>query len=182
MLPPRWANYGCGPDWMRDTAEKRWINFDSRMDWAGYRTLNSTDQFKLWDMTKAPEDQWVEWFHGGVLNHVLCTMNDYNAHQVLINIHRTLKPGAKLTVIEMDLLKVFKSYEEGRVNDIPISEGTIDDRFCFAISGYGTRNSVYTPARMEKVLTEAGFRVIIRKEESEYDTRPKESLIFEATK
>lgn len=180
-LPPRWANYGCGPD-IKSSTDKRWTNFDSKFTWSGYREFSRDDVFRIWDLTKEPEELHVEHYHGGVLNHVLCTMNDYQAHQALINIHRTLKPGATLTVIDMDLLKVFKSYEEGRINDIPIDEGSIDDRLCFAISGYGTRHSLYTPQRMEKVLTEAGFRIIMRKEESEFDTRPKESLIFEATK
>jgi hypothetical protein len=128
------------------------------------------------------EHTWVESFDGGVINHVLCTMNDYSAHQVLINIHRMLKPGAKLTVIDMDLLKVFKSYQDGRIEDIPIEEGDIDDRLCLAISGYGTRDSLYTPKRMLKILEEAGFRTIVEVDSSEYDTRPKESLIFEVYK
>lgn len=181
MFPPKWANFGSGPDLKKEEG-RDWHNFDNVIQSAGI----GTNRFHVWDMTKSPvgqlEHDYTEYFEGGVLNHVICTMNDYSAHQVLINIHRMMKPGAVLTVIDMDLLKVFQSYLDGRIEDIPIEEGDIDDRLCFAISGYGTRDSLYTPKRMEKVLTEAGFRIIMRKEESEFDTRPKESLIFEAIK
>ena len=181
------ANYGCGPDPYPMTNEEAWYNFDIE-----HRSfMIGDDHSQVWDLTESPDlisttygtqGYYVEFFGGGVLNHVICTMNDYEAHKVLSNIHRSLKPGGVLTVIDMDLLKVFESYQDGRIDDIPIEEGDIDDRLCFAISGYGTRHSLYTPKRMEKVLTEAGFRVIMRKEESKYDTRPKESLIFEAVK
>jgi hypothetical protein len=173
MLPPRMANYGAGFDVKEDSEKARWYNFDTKI----------RQGVIFWDMTmNNPNDDYTEKFDGGVINHVLCTMNDYQAHLALVNIHRTLKPGATLTVIDMDLLKVFDSYQEGRIEDIPIEEGSIDDRLCCAISGYGTRKSLYTPKRMETVLIEAGFRIVKRKESSEYDTRPKESLIFEATK
>jgi SAM-dependent methyltransferase len=177
-----YANFGSGPDIKKSTKGVRWINFD--------RVLQSSEigsrDFHVWDMTEDPQGQmehsWIENFDRGVLNHVLCTMNDYSAHRVLINIHRMLKPGASLIVIDMNILEVFKSYQEGRVEDIPIKEGSIDDRLCFAISGYGTRLSLYTPERMRKVLEEAGFRVVEEMLESEYDTRVNESLVFRATK
>jgi hypothetical protein len=82
----------------------------------------------------------------------------------------------------MDILKVFKAYQEGRQEDIPIEFGEIDDRLCEAISGYGTRNSLYTPRRMMRVLESAGFRTIVEVEGSEHDLRPKESLVIEAYK
>lgn len=178
MLPPRFANYGSGPDLKQDEGNKRWDNFDSVVISDGI----GKDNFHLWNLKDTPDNWAVECFDGGLINHVLCTMTDEAAHRVLINIHRTLKPGAILTVIDMDLLKVFSSYREGRSEDIPIKEGTIDDKLCFAISGYGTRKSLYTPERMRDVLTDAGFRVIWKVEHSEYDTRPKESLVFEAMK
>lgn len=167
----RIANYGCGYD-IRDE-DQGWINFDVR---------HNGSTMRVWDMTQTPDSVWVEHFDAGVINHVLCTMNDDLAHRVLINIHRTLKPGGKLTIIDMDLLKVFNAYKEGRIEDIPIELGTLDDKLCLAISGYGTRDSLYTPRRMAKVLEEAGFRTVKQLDSSEYDTRPKESLVFEAIK
>lgn len=178
----RMANFGCGPDIKESTEDVEWFNFD--------RVLTSenigNDHLHLWNMTQDPHGQmehtWVESFDGGLINHVLCTGNDYSAHQMLINIHRMLRPGGKLIVIDMDLLKVFKSYQDGRPEDIPIEDGSPDAKLCFAISGYGTRLSLYTPERMKEVLTEAGFRIVKQLDSSEYDARPKESLIFEATK
>lgn len=176
------ANFGSGPDIKKDDHIK-WYNIDNYVPTQAI----GDDSFIFWDMTQwldsdKTDFELTEKFDGGVINHVLCTMNDYQAHLTLINIHRTLKPGAKLIVIDMSLLKVFNSYAEGRLEDIPISEGTLDDRLCLAISGYGTRKSLYTPARMMTVLKEAGFRTVRMLDGHQYDTRPKESLIFEATK
>lgn len=167
----RIANYGCGYD-IKDE-DKGWINFDVR---------HNGGTMRVWDMTQDPEPIMIEHFDAGLLNHVLCTMNDDTAHRVLINIHRTLKPGARLQVIDMDILKVIKAYEENRAEDIPIAQGDIDSKLCFALSGYGTRLSLYTPKRMELVLREAGFRLIRQLDSGEFDTRPNESLVFEATK
>ncbi len=110
------------------------------------------------------------------------SMNHVLVYRALINLHRCLKPGGVLQIIDMDLLKVIKSYQEGRYEDIPIEEGSPDAKLCNAISGYSTRNSLYTPERLKEVLTEAGFREIRVLENSEYDTRPKESLVLEAIK
>lgn len=168
-------NAGCGYDLKE---EDGWLNTDTEVRGVG-------ENFRLWDMTEAPntlEYDLTERFDFILVNHVLCTMNDWKVHQALLNLHRCLKPGGTLQVIDMDLLKVFKSYEENRLEDIPITEGDFDDRLCLAISGYGTRDSLYTCGRMHNVLTEAGFRVINNIGESEFDTRPKESLVFEAIK
>lgn len=180
------ANFGCADDPIYEEGV-RWHNFDK-----DHKTfMISDDDSGVWDLTESPDlhtsrwgtqGRYVEFFDGGVINHVLCTMNDRLAHKVLTNIHRSLKPGGELTVIDMDLNKVITSYQEGRSEDIPIEEGSIDDKLCFAISGYGTRHSLYTIERMRKVLTEAGFRIHAYQEKSKYDTRPKESLVFKAIK
>ena len=143
--------------------EEGWLNVDKEFK-------EVSEQFRIWDITEAPntlEHDLTERFDFILANHVLCTMNDYSVHQALINLHRTLKPGGVIQVIDMDLLKVFKSYQDGRSDDIPIEEGSIDSKLCFAISGYGTRDSVFTPERMREVLTEAGFREVKQLDKSE---------------
>lgn len=170
------ANIGCGYD--IKPLEEGWLNIDNHVS-TPYENL------RIWDITTPPTDlehDLTERFDFILVNHVLCTMNDYQVHKALINLHRCLKPGGTLQVIDMDLLKVFNAYQEDRISDIPIEEGDIDDRLCFAISGYGTRNSLYTANRMENVLYEAGFRFVLEKDKSEFDSRPKESLVFEAKK
>lgn len=171
------ANIGCGFD-----IKKGWANFDMSMN---TDMITSSETTEVWDITTCPdkrEHSLTEQFEFILVNHVLCTMHEYLVHQALINLHRCLKPGGVLQVIDMDLLKVFKSYQDGRYEDIPIEEGSPDAKLCNAISGYSTRNSLYTPNRMKEVLVEAGFREVRVLDSSEHDTRPKESLIVEAIK
>lgn len=168
-------NAGCGPSLIN---EEGWLNVDNHY-------VDHSDNFRLWDITKSPtelEHDLTERFDFILVNHVLCTMGDYNVHQALINLHRCLKPNGILQVIDMDLLKVFESFEEGRYDDIPIEEGNPDFKLCMAISGYGTRKSLFTHKRMIDELISAGFREQKIVSESQYDTRPKESLIIEAIK
>jgi hypothetical protein len=164
------ANIGCGFD-----IKPGWVNIDAV-------ELNSPDFYQYEILTPSFIKDFSEEFDFALVNHVLCTMTDEYAHYALKNIYDTIQPSGKLQVIDMDILKVFKSYQEGRIDDIPIEQGTIDERLCYAISGYGTRLSLYTPLRMKQVLIEAGFRIVMSLSESEYDTRPKESLIVEAIK
>lgn len=171
------ANIGCGYDFINDEG---WLNIDKE-------PRGPAQNFRLWDITEAPNNPKLEYdlterFDFMLVNHVFCTMNEYSVHQALINLHRALKPGGTMQVIDMDLLKVFKSYQDGRIQDVPVDEGDIDDRLCLAVSGYGTRDSSYTPKRMYNVLSEAGFRLISQKDASEFDSRAKESLVFEAIK
>lgn len=168
-------NAGCGPDLINDEG---WLNVDNH-------SVYPQENFRIWDLTTTPtelEYDLTERFDFILVNHVLCTMNPWQVHQALINLHRCLKPGGKIQVIDMDLLKVFKAYEEERYDDIPIEGGNSDWKLCMAISGYGTRDSLYTPKRMIDELVMAGFREYEVLTESEYDTRPKESLIIEGTK
>lgn len=171
------ANIGCGYD-----IKEGWANFDVEMS---SDMITSSATCEIWDVTNSPdkrEHNLTQQFEFILVNHVLCTMNHVLAYRALINLHRCLKPGGVLQIIDMDLLKVIKSYQEGRYEDIPIEEGSPDAKLCNAISGYSTRNSLYTPERLKEVLTEAGFREIRVLENSEYDTRPKESLVLEAIK
>lgn len=170
-------NAGCGYDLIN---EEGWLNVDKEM-------RGPAENFRGWDMTQPPDNSdpelnFVEGFDFILVNHVLCTMNDWLVHKALINLHRCLKPSGRLHVIDMDIIKVYEAYKNGVIEDIPIEEGSIDARFCFAISGYGTRDSLYTHKRMSEVLTDAGFRIIETLRSSPYDTRPKESLVLEAIK
>lgn len=168
-------NAGSGPD---IKTEEGWLNTDRELKHVG-------ENFRIWDLTTPPNEleyDLTERFDFILLNHVLATMNDWQVHKALINLHRTLKPAGTLQVIDMDILKLYDYYQQDLKFQIPIAEGDIDDRLCLAISGYGTRDSVFTPNRMENVLREAGFRLTKQLDSSEFDSRPLESLVFEAIK
>lgn len=169
------ANIGCGYDLI---SEEGWLNID--VERRGFE-----ENFRIWDITTPPtelEHDLSERFDFILVNHVLCTMNPYFVHKALINLHRCLKPGGRIQVIDMDLMKVFKSYQEERYDDIPIEDGNSDFKLCMAISGYGTRHSLFTHKRLIDELVMSGFREYEVLSESEYDLRPKESLIVEGTK
>src|SRR5690606_28067599 len=117
-----------------------------------------------------------------LVNHMLCTMKEELAIIVLSNAYSWLKEGGVIHVIDMDLLKMFEHYQKGDADLIPIEQGDIDSKLCNAISGYGTRLSLYTRKHLENLLLNVGFRSVVQLDTSKYDTRPNESLIVEATK
>lgn len=173
MITVKRMNFGCGPD-----VKEGWTNVDI-VARAGVVYWNGIDEETRFGRRIEPQ----LWEYDFILvNHVLGGMKPEEVAMVLHRLYDTLKAGGKIQVIDMDILKVYEAYQKGHINNIPIAEGGIDDRLCFAMSGYGTRLSLYTPNRMVKVLADAGFREIVQLESSEYDTRPKESLIFQATK
>ena len=167
----RMMNFGCGFD-----IREGWVNVDTNKE---LLTLNS--DIWQWDAMREPPTNLRD-FDFILVNHVLCTMKPDQVNTVLMNLRLALKDGGKIEVIDMDLLKVFNAYREQRPEYIPIEHGNADAKLCFAISGYGTRLSLYTPMRMYDVLKDAGFVQIEQYAESEFDTRPKESLIVGAFK
>lgn len=116
-----------------------------------------------------------------LINHVLCTMDYDDVLDVLKNVHEALEDGGKVQIIDMDLLKSFELYQNDP-NKLPIARGSKDYKLCMHISGYSTRLSLYTPRLMQELLYLAGFSASYVLDNSEYDTRPDESLIVEAIK
>lgn len=165
----RVMNFGCGFD-----IREGWVNVDTNKE---LLTLNS--DIWQWDAMREPPTNLRD-FDLILVNHVLCTMKPHEVKEVLKNLRLALKEGGKIEVIDMDLLKVFNAYTDQRPQDIPIEHGNADEKLCYAISGYGTRLSLYTPMRMYDVLEEAEFEDIQQYESSEFDTRSKESLVFGA--
>ena len=163
-------NLGCAND-----IKEGWINTDSV-----YRP-EFHDIVEIWDARHSRHWNYDD-FDFVLVNHVLCTMREEDVHAVLKNCYDMLRTGGTLQVIDMDLNKVFEAYQRGDSDAIPIKEGDIDSKLCFAISGYGTRPSLFTQKRMQDLLMNTGFAKTRSLLESEYDTRPDESFVIEATK
>lgn len=163
-------NLGCGYD-----IKDGWVNTD-----AVYRP-EYHDIVDIWNATAGLYWDYAD-FDFILINHVLCTMKPDDVMKVLKNCHEMLKPGGAIHIIDMDLLKVFHAYENGDSDSIPIETGDIDSKLCYAISGYGTRLSLYTDRHLQNLLIDAGFRSAVGLDISEHDTRPLESLIVEGTK
>lgn len=163
-------NLGCADD-----VKDGWVNTDSV-----YRP-EFHDRVEIWNATAGRFWNYED-FDFVLVNHVLCTMSETDLKLVLKNCYEMLKPGGKVQIIDMDITRAFYAYRNNEPDSLPIEGGNIDYKLCMHISGYGTRKSLFTEQRMQDLLVEAGFSKAVPLMESEYDTRPAESLIVEATK
>lgn len=161
-------NLGCGPDILEG-----FVNVDIR----------AAKGIEYWDSVKnVVPGNWENKFDFILINHMLCTMNNEAVRTTLKKVHSMLVDGGKVQVIDVDIRSAFNAYNTGQDFLLPIGEGDIDDKLCLHLSGYGTRLSLFTPKRLSSLLEEAGFSTAVEHLFSEYNHRPHESLIVEATK
>lgn len=116
-----------------------------------------------------------------LVNHTLCVLTYEEAEKALCYAHHYLKESGVIEVIEMDLLKSFENYKNSDIEAFPGFTGSLDNRFCRHLVGYG-RKAIYTTKLVEELLRSCGFNNIKGQAKSQYDLRPKESLIVGATK
>lgn len=159
-------NLGCGPD-----LKEGWLNVD------GYVWPNA----ELWDATTEPPVQYLQKFDHVLINHTLCLLSFDDADRALKNVYECLEEFGVVEVIDMDLIKAFKSFEQGEEEDFAGQTGSIDEMLCKHLFGYG-RKSVYTAQLMKEKLEKAGFKDVSIEEKSQHDLRPKESLIVRGRK
>lgn len=161
-------NLGCGPD-----IKEGWVNVDR---------IAGKD-IEYWNMTinSVPEN-WKDKFDFILVNHVFCTMPYGELVPVMKKIRSMLKDGGVLQVIDMDVLKAIKDFNETGGENLPIQEGTPEWNLCMHLSGYSTRPSLFTPHIMMTWLKTAGFKEAKNVKTSEHDLRPLESLVVEARK
>lgn len=162
-------NFGCGLD-----IKEGWINVDRYYAY----------EVEYWDSVEnvVPEN-WKGAFDFILVNHVLCTMRPSDVIETLKKLAEMLRDDGKIHIIDMDITMAIAMYQHGH-DEFPIREGTLDHNFLMHVSGYGTRLSLFTPKYMAEILSDLGFRHIhpIPADQDKYDTRPLESLRFEATK
>lgn len=160
-------NLGCGPD-----IKEGWLNVDGVYQ----------EGIDVWDIRAKAVPQYLDQFDFVLVNHVLCTMKSTEVDTALDNIREVLKPGGKLQIIDLDLIMAFAYYEQGAMDMIPASGESLDEKFVNHVSGFGTRNSLYTGPFLVELLQRHGFQNVEILGASEYDLRPNESLIVEAMK
>lgn len=161
-------NLGCGPDILEG-----WVNVDSK----------DIEGASHWDFRNHPPEELFDRdsFDFVLINHVLCTMKPSDTTNFILNAKFLMKPGAKIQIIDMDLLEAYRDYIMNDGKNIPIDSDDKDTRLCLHLSGYGTRLSLYTAKSLMRSLEHLGFKDIKQLPISKYDTRPNESLIIEAT-
>ena len=161
-------NLGCGPD-IKDATDG-WTNVDTV----------SRDGVWVHDAREAfPQ---IDAFDFVLINHTLCTMTPSDAKKVLENVYTALKPGGRVQVIDVDIDKAINAYKFNQGDLFPVDGRTIDEQFLMHVSGYGTRLSLYNHHYLSLLLKDVGFGDVIWLTESEYDLRPKESLVVEGIK
>lgn len=165
-------NLGCGPHILPG-----FINSDITELYDG-ETGNKLD-IAVFDATQEVPYKDLDFI---LVNHVLCTMNPNYAEAVLRNCYDALKVGGQILVIDVDMMKAYSAYHNKQPELFPINGGSLDYKFTMHLSGFGTRLSLYTKEYMREVLRKCGFINPISYRESEYDLRPKESLVVGATK
>ncbi len=162
-------NLGCGPD-----LKYGWLNVDNYYD-----PIHTKRE--VWDMRGGPFGQWVGAFDHVLVNHVFCTMTYDEVEIGLQHIKEILKDGGTLEVIDMDPIKAFRALERGDIDALPGFDGSIDNRFCRHLIGFG-RKSLWTPESTIEALQRAGFTKVNNYYKSENDLRPKESLVVKGIK
>lgn len=165
-------NLGCASDYLEG-----WTNVD-RLNFG-----NRDQEVIVWDATRKPfKNMGFVDYDFILVNHVLCTMKSSEVDKVLDNIYEILKPGGKVQIIDLDLILAFAYYSQGAEDMIPASGESLDEKFVNHVSGFGTRNSLYTGPFLTELLERHGFKKVEILGFSEYDLRPNESLIVEAEK
>lgn len=159
-------NIGCG---LNDIKEG-WVNAD----------IIQADGVELWNILWRSPDIWIEQFDEALINHTLCLFSYDEVVSALKNVKDCLKKGGVLEVIDIDLLKAYECYEKEDFDGFPGYTGSIDERICKHLVGYG-RKSIFTSRFMMELLQEAGY-INTEIAQSANDLRPKQSFVVKATK
>lgn len=165
-------NIGCGPDIFQNgyMGYEQWRNVDSV-----YRHPEVENIDIRYKSPIADNYDFV------LVNHTLCLLTYEEVDSALINLSNVLRRGGVIEVIDMDVLKAIDNLQNCEREGFAGHDGHIEEMFCKHLVGYG-RQSLYTPSTMGEKLKKAGFHNIKILESSQYDLRPKESLIVQGTK
>lgn len=165
-------NFGCGPD-----IKEGWVNVDKI----------TSDGIEYWDIVEnVVPINWINKFDFILVNHTFCLLSYDDVDMALQKIKSMLKPSGVLEVIDVDVMKAFQCYQKFDFEGLFV-DGTTpeaherDERLCKHFVGFG-RKSIYTAYSMAEKLEKAGFKDVLMLDKSEYDFRPKESLVVRGTK
>ena len=129
-----------------------------------------------------------------VIFFMLQELDFHELPDALANVRAALKTGGVVRILVPDIRKAFAAWFCENEEWFPQDDrtGGIDAKFCTYLTWYGTSKSVFTPAYLQAVLAQAGFS---EAHECNYgrsktsfsgmvglDSRPREAMVFEATR
>src|SRR6476619_454039 len=169
-------NVGCGDDRPGD-----WDNYDITEDAPLY-----------WDIREPLET--LDRYDYGVMSFMLQELDFHELPDALANVRAALKTGGVVRILVPDIRKAFAAWICEDEEWFPQDDrtGGIDAKFCTYLTWYGTSKSVFTPAYLQAILARPG---LTEPPECNYgrsntpcsgmvglDSRPREAMVFEATR
>lgn len=176
----RRLNFGCGPQ-----KRANWDNLDPDPRWKADHPMVLRDvgfESDLFDLV--------------VANHVLMMIPWPELLATVVEIHRILRPGGVLRIIEPDLIGAFEAFLAGSRDYFPIPDvlaESVDGKFCFYVTQAGATRTVVTYGFLVELCQSAGFSSVVELdpgsstlpdayEPTILDSRENESIFVEARK
>lgn len=178
MTPIR-MNLGCGYE-----QPEGWVNLD---------VLDYGQEHRYDVLAGLPFSRYT--FDYIVAHHTLQMFNYTELPKVLAELRRILKPGRPLRVSVPDPIRAFEAYKSGNRQSLVIPsnvERTLGGAFSAYITWYGTNKTLFTFEFAKDLFLREGWSKVLQcgYQDSttacegirDLDSRPKESLYFEAYK
>lgn len=148
-----------------------WWNVDKE-DYGNHMVADVLDRLPF-------ENDWIDFV---LMNHVLQMFKYEELPIALKEVHRVMKPGAKLRIITPDMIKAIDMLTQDNADYFPISdalEHNITGKFARYLFWHGDTRCAFDYYSLAELLTKCGFKEIRHGHhgECELDSREAESII-----
>lgn len=125
-----------------------------------------------------------------VSHHGFMMLPEQDLVPALVELRRVTKPGGWLRVSVPSLSRAVDAWRQDRIEWFPLKAVTVDDALCVYLTQGGATKSLFTSARLQRLMWEAGWNgatsALPGRTTSdipaitELDSRPNESIFMEA--